>query len=123
MQGAEAVAEALADELGIEIGQTTEDGLFSLDWTSCIGMSDQAPAALVNEVVVTKLTPDGARQMIRKLRRHEDPRQLVEEFGDGNNAHRAGPCDGREQHPMRVASIRSCSDRSIVARQFSRRWA
>ena len=50
-------------------------------------MSDQAPAALVNGVVVTHLTPERGRQLIRDLRRHLDPQQLVTMVGDGNNAH------------------------------------
>ena len=86
MKGADAVGEALADELGIEFGQTSDDGNFSLDWTACIGMCDQAPAALVNGVVVTNLTPDSAREMVCELRGHMDPKKLVKQTGDGNNA-------------------------------------
>ena len=87
LQGADKVAEALSEELGIPFGGTTEDGLFSLRHTPCIGMSDQAPAALVNDVVVTRLTPDRAREMVRELRRHQDPKRLVKTLGDGMNAH------------------------------------
>jgi [NiFe] hydrogenase diaphorase moiety large subunit len=86
MKGSAAVADALKDELGIDFGQTTEDGI-SLEWTPCIGMSDQAPAALVNDVVVTYLSGDAARKMVRDLREHMDPRKLVGRLGDGNNAH------------------------------------
>ena len=85
--GAEEVAAALADELGIEIGQTTPDGIFTLEYTPCIGMSDQAPAALVNDVVVTELSSQKARRMIHELRAHMEPRKLVQQLGDGNNAH------------------------------------
>ena len=87
LKGADEVAAALSRELGIEFGQTTDDGQFSLDWTSCIGMCDQAPAGLFNEVVVTDLTPRSATEAIEKLRGNPDPRSLVESFGDGNNAH------------------------------------
>ncbi len=85
MFGVDAVAEALTEELGIEFGQTTADGAFSLDWTACIGMSDQAPAALVGDVVVTRLTASSARQMVGELRTHMDPQQLVKQPGDGRN--------------------------------------
>jgi [NiFe] hydrogenase diaphorase moiety large subunit len=85
MFGVDAVAEALTEELGIEFGQTTADGAFSLDWTACIGMSDQAPAALVGAVVVTRLTASSARQMVSELRTHMDPKQLVKQPGDGRN--------------------------------------
>ncbi len=87
MKGYEAVADAMAKELGVTMGETTPDGAITLTHTPCIGMSDQAPAALVNDVVVTHLTPERGRQLVRDLRRHLDPQQLVTMVGDGNNAH------------------------------------
>jgi len=87
LAGGDRVARALRDELGVDFGQTTPDGRVSLDRTSCIGMCDQAPAALVDDVVVTGLTEASAREMVRALRRHMDPRRLVTRPGDGNNAH------------------------------------
>jgi len=77
LKGAPEVAAALESELGIGFGETTEDGLFSLEYTSCIGMSDQAPAALVNDVVVTDLSPGSARELIRSLRAREPVRSTV----------------------------------------------
>lgn len=87
MKGYEAVADAMAKALGITMGETTADGAITLTHTACIGMSDQAPAALVNDVVLTHLTPDRARDIVADLRRHLDPHQLVTMVGDGQNAH------------------------------------
>jgi [NiFe] hydrogenase diaphorase moiety large subunit len=87
MFGAERVARALTEELGIQFGETTPDGNISLEYTPCIGMSDQAPAALINDVVVTYLSSDKAREIVRVLRETGDPRRLVRRLGDGNNAH------------------------------------
>jgi [NiFe] hydrogenase diaphorase moiety large subunit len=87
MKGYEEVADSMAKELGITMGETTSDGAITLTRTPCIGMSDQAPAALINEVVVTHLTPERGRQLVRDLRRHLDPQQLVTMVGDGNNSH------------------------------------
>jgi [NiFe] hydrogenase diaphorase moiety large subunit len=87
LHGADEVAEALESKLGIRFGETTDDGKFSLDWTSCIGMCDQAPAALVNDVVITRLTPESAREVIDTLRKDADPAKLVVKPGEGNNAH------------------------------------
>ncbi|MHC4675437.1 MAG: NAD(P)H-dependent oxidoreductase subunit E [Planctomycetota bacterium] len=87
MAGGNQVAQAFARELGIEIGQTTPDGNFTLEYTPCIGMCDQAPAALINEVVVTKLHPDAARKIVQNLNKHLDPKKLPHTLGDGNNAH------------------------------------
>ena len=87
MKGSKRVAEALTDELGIGFGETTPDGKFTLEHTACIGMSDQAPAMMVNDEIITYLGPDVAREIVRKLRDVADPRALVSRFGDGNNAH------------------------------------
>jgi len=45
MMGFEEVAQAFKEAAGIDFGETTTDGLISLRKTSCIGMSDQEPAA------------------------------------------------------------------------------
>ena len=87
MKGSSRVARAFRKELGIDFGETTPDGRISLEWTPCIGMCDQAPAALVNDVVLTWLSSDAARRIVRELREHMDPQKLVHSFGDGNNAH------------------------------------
>ncbi len=87
MHGLKEVAQAFCEELGVQIGETTPDGLITLTETACIGMCDQAPAALINDVVVTSLGPDCARAIVRQLRNDPDPHKLVKELGDGNNAH------------------------------------
>lgn len=87
MKGADRVAAAFSEELGVPMGGTTPDGQFSLEWTSCIGLSDQAPAALVNNVPITRLTTDRAREIVQELKKHGDPKKLVKELGHGNNAH------------------------------------
>lgn len=85
MAGYREVRAAFEDELGIRLGQTTPEGLITLERTACIGMCDQGPAALVNEVPVTHLSSDKARRIVRELRDHGDPRRLVKRVGDGNN--------------------------------------
>ncbi|MBU0550911.1 NAD(P)H-dependent oxidoreductase subunit E [Myxococcota bacterium] len=87
MAGSAAVAEVFKAGLGIDFGQTTPDGAISLEWTPCIGMCDQAPAAMVNEVIVTSLSTDSARAIVEGLKTHGDPKRLIRRLGDGNNAH------------------------------------
>jgi [NiFe] hydrogenase diaphorase moiety large subunit len=87
MHGVERVAEVFEQELGVKMGGATPDGKIGLEWTPCIGMSDQAPAALVDDVVVTHLSTDKARQIVANLKQHMDPKRLVKKLGDGNNAH------------------------------------
>lgn len=85
-KGQESVAQAFEEELGIKFDEKSADGEFSLEYAPCIGMSDQAPAALINDVVVTRLTGERARQIVRQLKQGIDPQQLVTELGDGNNS-------------------------------------
>jgi [NiFe] hydrogenase diaphorase moiety large subunit len=87
MQGADRVAQAFSDALGISFGETTPDGAISLEHTPCIGLCDQAPAALINDVPVTDLHRSTARQIVADLKKHMDPQRLVHRLGDGNNAH------------------------------------
>ncbi len=68
---------AFETELGISVGQTSADGRFSLEYTPCIGMCDQAPAAMINDVVVTRLTPQKARAIARALLDGERPEELI----------------------------------------------
>jgi [NiFe] hydrogenase diaphorase moiety large subunit len=56
MKGAIDVARAFEKALDISLGETSPDALFTLEWTSDIGMGDQEPAALVNGTVLTELT-------------------------------------------------------------------
>lgn len=53
MNGADEIAQAFEEALGIRFGETTPDGAISLEYTACMGMSDQAPSALVNGVPIT----------------------------------------------------------------------
>ena len=99
MHGAEEVAEALADELGIDFGQTTADGVFSLHWTPCIGMSDQAPAALVGDTMVTHLTAESARQMVRMPPRAQASPKTGPEAGRWQKRRPTGPRHGQEPYP------------------------
>ena len=55
MLGGPALREALCRELWVQRGKLSEDGLVSVDVTSCTGMCDQGPAMLVNGLPVTRL--------------------------------------------------------------------
>ena len=87
MQGVDAVAEEFKKQLNIDFGQTTPDGKITLEYTPCIGMCDQAPAALINDEVITYLSTDKVKQIIAELKQHYEPAKLKHRLGDGNNAH------------------------------------
>ncbi len=66
--GKQAVADALTGELGIGFGETTDDGQFTLEWASCVGMCDQGPALLVNDQVHTRVTPASVHEIVAACR-------------------------------------------------------
>ncbi len=74
-------------ELGINFGETTPDGKITLEHTPCMGMCDQAPAALINGVVVTRLKTDDVEEIVKILKETGDPNDITLRYGDGNNAH------------------------------------
>lgn len=73
--GAREILDTVMDFLDLDPGETTADGLFTLEHCPCIGLCDQAPAMLVNEVPYGNLTPEGARQILREYMRQEGEEQ------------------------------------------------
>jgi NADH-quinone oxidoreductase F subunit len=65
---AENMLHALQQELGIGIGETTADGLFTLELTACLGVCEVAPAMQINEVVVGNLTPAKIKAVLADYR-------------------------------------------------------
>ncbi len=87
MNGRKAVSKTFEKEAGISFGSVTEDGLIGLFNTSCIGMNDQEPAALINGAVFTRLTPFRASEIIRDIRAGKQVEEMfVASYGDGNNS-------------------------------------
>jgi len=68
VRGADKVLDALKQELGIEPGQVTPDGLFSLEVCRCLGACGLAPVITVAGEVHGKLTDQSTRQLVAKLR-------------------------------------------------------
>ncbi|MFW5770327.1 MAG: NAD(P)H-dependent oxidoreductase subunit E [Spirochaetota bacterium] len=85
MKGRAAVAKAFEEAAGCSFGRTTEDGVIGLFDTSCIGMNDQEPAAIINGVIFTDLTPDKAKELVADMKSGKEVSELVKTFGDGNN--------------------------------------
>jgi len=68
MAGKSEVACQLENDLGIRFGETTPDGKFSLQWANCLGMCDQGPAMLVNERIITGVTPEMVHGILQECR-------------------------------------------------------
>lgn len=68
VRGAVNVLETLKKELGIREGETTKDGKFTLEVTSCLGVCGVAPAMMVNDVTYGNLTEDRIREVLALYR-------------------------------------------------------
>ncbi len=58
VRGADQIVEEFSKKLGIQPGQTTEDGKFSLDTLRCVGACGLAPVVIINGKVYGRVTPD-----------------------------------------------------------------
>lgn len=68
VNGADSIERALIEELGIEDGGTTEDGLFSLKTVACLGCCSLSPVMMINEDTYGSLTPEKAKEIVRNIR-------------------------------------------------------
>jgi [NiFe] hydrogenase diaphorase moiety large subunit len=68
MLGNRDLMQAMCKRLWLEPGRISEDGLVSVDTTSCTGMCDQGPAALVNFRAVTRMDAERVNQMADLIR-------------------------------------------------------
>lgn len=67
VNGADTIAAALKEELGIGDGETTEDGLFSIKEVACLGCCSLSPVMMVNDVAYGSLTPQKAKEIVRRI--------------------------------------------------------
>lgn len=66
IEGSKSVKKAIERHLGICPGETTADGLFSLEIVSCMGLCGVAPAIMVNDDVYGNLTPEAIPAILSK---------------------------------------------------------
>lgn len=85
MHGRASIKNAFEKEAGCAFGSVSKDGLIGLYNTACIGMNDQEPAALINDVVFTSLTPDKVKKIVAGMREGKPVKQMVLQYGDGAN--------------------------------------
>jgi len=87
MMGRDEIARTFEKEVGIPFNSLTEDGMIGLWDTADIGMNDQEPAAIINDVVFTRLTPSKVRELVTAFRNGAAVKDMVGKFGDGENSH------------------------------------
>lgn len=93
VSGSKGIVEVIEDELGIEVGDTTEDGLFTLNTVACIGCCSLAPVMMVNEETHGRLTPALARKTLRDYRRREEAPQGKSGVASGAAGGTCAPAD------------------------------
>jgi len=69
MEGAEPVLERLQSLLGVGVGETTDDGLFTIEHTECLGRCASAPMMMVDEELLGGITADNLGTIIEEFRR------------------------------------------------------
>lgn len=66
VKGADRVAQRLMDELGISWGETSKDGMFTLEVSRCLGTCGLAPVLMIGEQVHGNVTPDQVPAILEK---------------------------------------------------------
>ena len=69
VKGAGQILETIKNELQIDIGETTQDLLFSLQQARCLGACGLAPVVMINERIHGDITPKKMIELIKKLRK------------------------------------------------------
>ncbi|GAB4316970.1 MAG: hypothetical protein Kow00127_08600 [Bacteroidales bacterium] len=85
MMGRAEIAEAFEKATGTKFGTVSPDGLFGLFNTSCIGMNDQEPAAIINGIVFPKITTFRVRELVKSFRAGKSVEEMVNSLGGGAN--------------------------------------
>jgi NADH-quinone oxidoreductase subunit E len=83
--GSRQITDHLRDKLGIEVGETSDDGKFTLIELECLGSCGTAPAILVNDVLYEDLTTETIDQLIREL--PNDPHDFKDPTVDWETNH------------------------------------
>lgn len=72
VKGSAAVLKMCEEVLGIKAGDTTRDGLFSIEVVACIGACGLAPVISINGEFHAKITADKLRKLVDEIRNTEN---------------------------------------------------
>ena len=89
LRGSADVVEACKKTLGIGMGETTADGLFTLREVECLGACVNAPMMQINDDFYEDLDADSAAKVLEALRRGERPK-----VGPQNGRQASAPIGG-----------------------------
>lgn len=69
--GAQTIFKAIETKLGIKEGETTRDGLFTLEGTSCLGICGVAPAMMINDEAYGNLNEKKINEILEQIQEKE----------------------------------------------------
>ena len=109
--GSEKILETMKSHLGIDLGQTTKDKLFTLIEVECLGACANAPMAQINDDYYEDLTPETTVKLLDGLRAGKPPKP-----GPQSDRHSSEAAQGRtaltEEVSMIVAIV--CCENEIL---------
>jgi len=111
INGMAEVQKAFESATGASWNSVDRTGLFGLFGTSCIGLSDQEPAALINFMPFTRLTPEKVSQIIGAIRQGIPVGQLADPV---DNIVRYSPLDDRSVIFRELAPGKSLQKMSLL---------
>jgi len=68
VRGAEKVLDEFRKQLGIEVGQVTQDGKFSLSCLRCVGACGLAPVVMIGEKTFGRVAPEKVNEILSEFR-------------------------------------------------------
>ena len=68
VRGGKKLVESLNEKLGVEVGDTTEDGKFTFEVARCIGACGLAPAMMIDDTVYKQVTPQKLGAILAKYK-------------------------------------------------------
>ena len=69
--GAQTIFDAVEKKLGIKVGETTKDGFFTLEATSCLGICGVAPAMMINDEAYGNLDEKKVNEILEQIQEKE----------------------------------------------------
>lgn len=69
VQHVSAITDELLDVLEVKDGETTADGLFTVETVACLGCCSLAPVMMIDNETYGKLTPKQAIKIVKEIRR------------------------------------------------------
>ena len=72
VRGGKKIVERLREILGVEIGETTKDRIFTFEVARCIGSCGLAPAMSIDDQVYKQVNPDKLEQILQRYYKEEE---------------------------------------------------